>query len=41
MAKEAILTFGIVRNPVNPNDGAEEQVAVAMTRVSLKGIRTL
>jgi len=39
MGSQAILTFGITRNPANPGgDGAEEQVAVAMTGVSLKAL---
>ena len=38
MGSQAILTFGILRNPANPNDGAEEQVAVVMTGVGLKAL---
>ncbi|HTR11793.1 MAG TPA: hypothetical protein VMI72_00715, partial [Roseiarcus sp.] len=38
MGNQAILTFGVVRNPANPDDGAEEQIAVAMTSVGLKSL---
>lgn len=35
---QGILTFSIQHNPNNTADGAEEQVAVAMTGVTLKAI---
>lgn len=38
LGHQAMLTFGIIRNPANPGDGAEEQVAVAMTGSSLKAL---
>ena len=38
MGSEGILTFPVVRNPANPNDGAEEQIAVGMTVAGLKAL---
>ena len=38
MGQEAVLTFAVVRNPSNVNDGAEEQVAVGMTASNLKAL---
>jgi hypothetical protein len=38
MGAHAMLTFSILRNPANLGDGAEEQVAVAMTGHALKAL---
>jgi hypothetical protein len=35
---EGVLTFGILRNMANASDGAEEQVAVAMSPINLKAL---